>query len=279
MAQRIPTRLGDGSLVELTRGGGRGRPARRRRGGRQARQGRAAHRRRARPPARHLHLPGEVQRRRLRRRGRAQLRRLGQRRPRRADPRADRLPEPPRRRHDRAVAPRLLLQGRAHRALVPDADAQGRAAADGGPAQLRRHARPGPVLAAGRPRARTGRSCMPLGKIAEARAAQMEAVEHLEHDMWCVAEAMVAAGVDGLDFDTAGAAGDADLLATLRTCPQGARHVAGHRRRDRPGRRARARHARRARVRGHAGWPASGRSASSAPAPPPAPPSSGRPST
>ena len=58
---------------------------------------------------------------------------------------------------------------------------------------------------------------MPLGKIAEARAAQLEGVEHLEHDMWLVAEAMVAAGVDGLDFDTAGAAGDADLLATLRT--------------------------------------------------------------
>jgi dimethylamine--corrinoid protein Co-methyltransferase len=57
---------------------------------------------------------------------------------------------------------------------------------------------------------------MPLGKIAEAREAQLEAVEHLEHDMWCVAEAMVAAGVDGLDFDTAGASGDADLLATLR---------------------------------------------------------------
>jgi dimethylamine---corrinoid protein Co-methyltransferase len=58
---------------------------------------------------------------------------------------------------------------------------------------------------------------MPLGRIAEARAAQLEAVEHLEKDMWYVAEAMVAAGVDGLDFDTAGAAGDADLLATLRT--------------------------------------------------------------
>ncbi len=57
---------------------------------------------------------------------------------------------------------------------------------------------------------------MPLGKIAEAREAQLEAVEHLEKDMWCVVEAMVAAGVDGLDFDTAGASGDADLLATLR---------------------------------------------------------------
>jgi dimethylamine--corrinoid protein Co-methyltransferase len=58
---------------------------------------------------------------------------------------------------------------------------------------------------------------MPLGRIDEARAAQLEAVEHLERDMWCVVEAMVAAGADGIDFDTAGASGDADLLATLRT--------------------------------------------------------------
>jgi dimethylamine---corrinoid protein Co-methyltransferase len=58
---------------------------------------------------------------------------------------------------------------------------------------------------------------MPLGKIAEAREAQLEAVEHLERDMWCVIEEMIAAGADGIDFDTAGAAGDADLLATLRT--------------------------------------------------------------
>ena len=57
---------------------------------------------------------------------------------------------------------------------------------------------------------------MPLGKIAEARAAQEEAAGHLEHDMWLVAEGMIEAGVDGLDFDTAGASGDADLLATLR---------------------------------------------------------------
>jgi dimethylamine---corrinoid protein Co-methyltransferase len=56
---------------------------------------------------------------------------------------------------------------------------------------------------------------MPLGKIAEAREAQEEAAVHLEHDMWLVAEAMIAAGVDGMDFDTAGASGDADLLATL----------------------------------------------------------------
>ena len=57
---------------------------------------------------------------------------------------------------------------------------------------------------------------LPLGRIDDARAAQEEAMEHAERDMLFVAEAMIAAGADGLDFDTAGAAGDADLLATLR---------------------------------------------------------------
>ena len=57
---------------------------------------------------------------------------------------------------------------------------------------------------------------MPQGRIDEARAAQEQAAEQLERDMWVVAEAMIAAGADGLDFDTAGAAGDADLYATLR---------------------------------------------------------------
>ncbi len=57
---------------------------------------------------------------------------------------------------------------------------------------------------------------MPLGLIDEARAAQEEAVEHLVRDMVLVGEAMAVAGADGLDFDTCGAAGDADLLAALR---------------------------------------------------------------
>ncbi len=57
---------------------------------------------------------------------------------------------------------------------------------------------------------------MPQGRIDEARAAQEQAAVQLERDMWVVAEAMIAAGADGLDFDTAGAAGDADLYATLR---------------------------------------------------------------
>ena len=57
---------------------------------------------------------------------------------------------------------------------------------------------------------------MPLGRIDEARAAQEEAMEHAVRDMVFVAEGMIEAGADGLDFDTAGAAGDADLLAALR---------------------------------------------------------------
>jgi dimethylamine--corrinoid protein Co-methyltransferase len=57
---------------------------------------------------------------------------------------------------------------------------------------------------------------MPLGKIDEARAAQEEAIELAVNDMVVVGDHLWEAGVDGLDFDTAGASGDADLLATLR---------------------------------------------------------------
>ena len=59
---------------------------------------------------------------------------------------------------------------------------------------------------------------LPLGKIDEARAAQEEAVEMLIEDISFVADGMVAAGTDGIDFDTTGAAGDADFLAGLRAC-------------------------------------------------------------
>jgi dimethylamine--corrinoid protein Co-methyltransferase len=57
---------------------------------------------------------------------------------------------------------------------------------------------------------------LPEVRIDEARAAQEEAVELAVADMVYVAEAMWDAGADGVNFDTAGAAGDADLLATLR---------------------------------------------------------------
>jgi len=56
---------------------------------------------------------------------------------------------------------------------------------------------------------------LPMGRIDEARAAQERAAEHAERDMVFVAEGMWEAGADALDFDTAGAAGDADFLATL----------------------------------------------------------------
>ena len=57
---------------------------------------------------------------------------------------------------------------------------------------------------------------LPQGKIAEARVAQEEMIEHAVKDMVYVGSAMYESGVDGINFDTTGAAGDADFLATLR---------------------------------------------------------------
>jgi dimethylamine---corrinoid protein Co-methyltransferase len=57
---------------------------------------------------------------------------------------------------------------------------------------------------------------LPLGRIDEARAAQEDAVEQAVDDIVHVADGMYAAGADGIDLDTAGAAGDADFLAALR---------------------------------------------------------------
>ncbi len=56
---------------------------------------------------------------------------------------------------------------------------------------------------------------LPAGKIAEAQAAQEEAVEHAKRDMVFVGTKMYEGGADGLNFDTTGASGDADFLATL----------------------------------------------------------------
>ena len=56
---------------------------------------------------------------------------------------------------------------------------------------------------------------LPALRIDEARAAQEAAVELAVDDMVYVGEALWEAGADGLNFDTAGAAGDADLLAAL----------------------------------------------------------------
>jgi len=57
---------------------------------------------------------------------------------------------------------------------------------------------------------------LPELRIEEARAAQEQAMDLATADMVHVAEALWEAGADGVNFDTAGAAGDADLLATLR---------------------------------------------------------------
>lgn len=57
---------------------------------------------------------------------------------------------------------------------------------------------------------------LPMGKIAEAKAAQEEAVEYAVKDIVFVASKMYESGADGINFDTVGAAGDADFLAALR---------------------------------------------------------------
>jgi len=59
---------------------------------------------------------------------------------------------------------------------------------------------------------------LPLGKIDEARRSQEEAAAALVHDIEFVADHLVAAGADGIDMDTTGAAGDCDFLAALEAC-------------------------------------------------------------
>ena len=57
---------------------------------------------------------------------------------------------------------------------------------------------------------------LPMGKISEARASYEEAVGFAVKDMVQVASAMYESGADGINFDTTGAAGDPDFLATLQ---------------------------------------------------------------
>ena len=57
---------------------------------------------------------------------------------------------------------------------------------------------------------------MPEGKIEEARAAQEKAAAMLEEDLVYVGEKLAEVGLEGLNFDTCGSAGDADLLAALK---------------------------------------------------------------
>ncbi len=57
---------------------------------------------------------------------------------------------------------------------------------------------------------------MPMGKIDEAKQAYEEAIEHAVSDTVFVASEMYENGVDGINIDTVGAAGDADFLAALK---------------------------------------------------------------
>jgi len=57
---------------------------------------------------------------------------------------------------------------------------------------------------------------LPAGDIAGARAACEEALEMAVEDMVKLGDAMYEAGADGLDWDTTGASGDAEVLAALR---------------------------------------------------------------
>jgi dimethylamine--corrinoid protein Co-methyltransferase len=57
---------------------------------------------------------------------------------------------------------------------------------------------------------------LPNGKVKEAMEAQEGALEQCCEDMTYVASQQAEAGADGIQFDTAGASGDADLLASLK---------------------------------------------------------------
>ncbi len=59
---------------------------------------------------------------------------------------------------------------------------------------------------------------LPEGRIDEARAAQEEAARLVEADMLHIADALWEAGADGIDFDTTAASGDAEFSAVLRAC-------------------------------------------------------------
>ncbi len=57
---------------------------------------------------------------------------------------------------------------------------------------------------------------MPLGKIEEARESQEQAADYLTDDLVFVGKKLAEVGLEGLNFDTCGSAGDADFLAALR---------------------------------------------------------------
>ena len=57
---------------------------------------------------------------------------------------------------------------------------------------------------------------LPLGKIKEAREAQEQAAGYLKEDLVFIGKRLAEVGLEGLNFDTCGSAGDADFLAALQ---------------------------------------------------------------
>lgn len=57
---------------------------------------------------------------------------------------------------------------------------------------------------------------MPAGKIEEAQQSQELAAQMLEEDLVFVGKKLADVGLEGLNFDTCGSAGDADLMAALK---------------------------------------------------------------
>ena len=59
---------------------------------------------------------------------------------------------------------------------------------------------------------------LPMGKIAEGRAAYDEMVEAAVKDIVFISELMWQSGADAINFDTVGASGDPDFKASLKAC-------------------------------------------------------------
>jgi dimethylamine--corrinoid protein Co-methyltransferase len=58
---------------------------------------------------------------------------------------------------------------------------------------------------------------LPLGKIAEARRTQEEALQACMDDCILMSDCMLEMGADGIDYDTVASTGDAEFLAVLKT--------------------------------------------------------------
>jgi len=68
---------------------------------------------------------------------------------------------------------------------------------------------------------------LPAGKVDEARKSQEEAAEVCANDIYNVAKRMYEVGVDAINLDTTGAAGDGDFLAGLKATERITRDMPG----------------------------------------------------